>query len=137
VGAEATGEQPVAVGVVQDVAGPAARGAFAALLDRALPENAPDAPGEFTHNTPLADMRRSPVILALIAAMRRHMTEEDGRIEPLFESMLDDAPPRMLPMLTRNALSPALLEGVLALANGRAVGGVRATVGAALERLGR
>ena len=49
---------------------PSSRGAFAALLDRALPENGPDAPGEFTRNTPLADMRRSPVILALIAAMR-------------------------------------------------------------------
>jgi hypothetical protein len=51
--------------------------------------------------------------------------------------MLDDAPLRMFPMLTRNALTPALLEGVLALANGRAARGVRATVGAALERLGR
>ena len=50
---------------------PASRGAFAALLDRALPENVPDAPGEYTRNTPLADMRRSPVVLALIAALRR------------------------------------------------------------------
>ncbi|MET0769322.1 MAG: glycoside hydrolase family 3 C-terminal domain-containing protein [Solirubrobacteraceae bacterium] len=116
---------------------PASRGAFATLLDRALPENAPDAPGEYTRNTPLADMRRSPVVLALIAAMRRQMADEHGHIEPLFESMLDDAPPRMLPMLTHNALSPAMLEGAVALANGRAVGGLRATVSAAIERIGR
>jgi beta-glucosidase len=116
---------------------PSSRGAFAALLDRALPENAPDAPGEYTRNTPLADMRRSPVVLALIAALRRQLSDEEGHIEPLFESMLDDAPPRMLPMLTHRALSPALLEGAVALANGRAVGGLRATVGAAIERLGR
>jgi hypothetical protein len=114
---------------------PASRGAFAALLDRALPENEPDAPGEFTRNTPLSDMRRSPVILALIAAMRRHMTEDDGRIEPLFESMLDDAPPRMLPMLTHNLLTPPLVEGLVALANGRAVGGMRRTLSAVFARL--
>ena len=63
------------------------------------------------------------------------MTDEEGSIEPLFESMLDDAPPRMLPMLTRNALTPALVEGLVALANGRAVGGMRRTLSAVFARL--
>ena len=49
--------------------------------------------------------------------------------------MLDDAVPRMLPMLTRNAVTRDLAEGLVALANGRAVGGVRRTLSAVLERL--
>ena len=116
---------------------PFPRGPFAALLDRALPPNATDEPGSFTRNTPLADMRGSPVVRALTAALRRRLADEDGHIEPLFASMLDDAPLRMFPMLTRNALTPGMLDGLLALANGRAVRGLRATVEAALERLGR
>ena len=80
-------------------------------------------------------MRRSPVIRAVGAAMRRHMTDDEGRLEPLFESMLDDAVPRMLPMLTHNAVTRDLAEGLVALANGRAVGGVRRTLSAVLERL--
>jgi beta-glucosidase len=114
---------------------PASRGAFAALLDRALPENGPDVPGGFTRNTPLSDMHRSPVIRAVGAALRRHVTDAEGRLEPLFASMLDDAVPRMLPMLTHNAVTRDLAEGLVALANGRAVGGVRHTLSAVLERL--
>ncbi|HYI19801.1 MAG TPA: glycoside hydrolase family 3 C-terminal domain-containing protein [Solirubrobacteraceae bacterium] len=126
---------PSARAAVPGPAPPASRGAFAALLDRALPENGPDTPGGFTRNTPLSDMRRSPVIRAVGMAMRRHMTDADGRLEPLFESMLDDGVPRMLPMLTRNAVTRDLAEGLVALANGRAVGGVRRSLSAVLERL--
>jgi beta-glucosidase len=52
---------------------PFPRGAFAERLDRALPPNRTDEPGGFTRNTPLADMRRSPVVRALTAALRRRL----------------------------------------------------------------
>ena len=104
---------------------PSSRGAFAALLDRALPENGPDAPGEYTRNTPLADMRRSPVD-----------PRPDRRDAPAHDRGGRQHRAAVREHARRRAAADAAdahaqrahataLEGLVALANGRAVGGMR------------
>ncbi|GAA2398175.1 glycosyl hydrolase [Catellatospora methionotrophica] len=106
------------------------RDGFAAVYGRPLPDNTADAPGTFTLNTPLHDMRSSPVTRLLQATARRQargfVKDPKSPMALLIGAMLDEMPLRMLSMMSRGRISRPVQEGLLDLANGRWARGLRA-----------
>ncbi len=115
--------------------------AFAALYGGPLPENTPDAPGSFTLNTPLSDMRTSPVARFIHARVLAEASKVLGKtladISPVLRSMLEEASLRALWMGSQGLLRRPVLEALLSLCNGRYTHGALALVRAALGGFGR
>ncbi|MDH6676416.1 beta-glucosidase [Rhodococcus sp. LBL1] len=114
------------------------RDAFAALYGRPLPDNVVDAPGHYTVDTPIADIRH-PAATLLTTFMRRKVAamaptlDEDDPLTLLFERSLQELPPRMMPMLTQGGVTPDAVQSFVDICNGHGVRGVRALV-ASLRR---
>ncbi len=114
------------------------RDAFAALYGRPLPDNVVDAPGHYTVDTPIADIRH-PAATLLTRFMRRKVAamaptlDEDDPLTLLFERSMQELPPRMMPMLTRGAVTSDTVQSFVDICNGHGVRGVRALV-ASLRR---
>jgi len=117
------------------------RAAFEALYGRPLPVDSPEPPGQYTLNTPLADMR-SPVAGLLMRVMRRQAMAFVGgdAASPLgriISATIGETTLRMFRMMTGGAVDGRMLDGLLLLTNGRYGLGVRTVLRAALAgRLG-
>ncbi|WP_191837287.1 glycoside hydrolase family 3 C-terminal domain-containing protein [Catellatospora chokoriensis] len=105
------------------------RDRFVAVLGRPLPDNTADSPGAFTLNTPLHDMRSSPVTRLLQASARRQarglVKDPKSPMALLIGAMLDESPLRLLSMMSRGKVGRPLQEGLLDLVNGRWLRGLR------------
>ncbi|MFY0528875.1 glycoside hydrolase family 3 C-terminal domain-containing protein [Archangium gephyra] len=144
--AELTSEAPPALrdvpAVYRDVRAPGgfSHEAFAALYGAPLPENTREVPGAFTLNTPLMDMRASPVARFIHARMFAEASRVLGKakkdISPVLRSMLEEASLRSLWLASQGLLRRPLLEALLSLSNGRYTRGALAILRAALT-LGR
>ena len=102
---------------------PFERAAFEALLGRALPPNEPDAPGEYTINTPLADMR-TPAAQFLHSMMARQALafvggDADSPLGRIVAASIADSTLRMFRMMGGDAMDERTLAGLVAVANGR------------------
>jgi beta-glucosidase len=105
--------------------------AFAALYGRSLPPNRPERPGEYTLNTPLADMRGSLGASLLRAFIWRQAKDafegdEESPMARQAEVFLKEMPLRTLLMSGGGEITLDTLEGLLKLANGHLIQGVRA-----------
>ncbi|WP_107984283.1 glycoside hydrolase family 3 C-terminal domain-containing protein [Rhodococcus sp. OK519] len=115
------------------------RSAFAELYGKTLPDNVVDAPGHYTVDTPVADIRH-PAATLLTSFLRRRVaamaptTDDDDPLSLLFERSLQELPPRMLPMLTQGAVTPDAAAAFVDICNGRGVRGIRALVTALIRR---
>lgn len=102
---------------------------FAAVYGRPLPDNTADAPGAFTLNTPLNDMRSSLAARLLQAAARRQarnfVKDPDSPMGQLINAMLGEMPLRMLSMMSRGKVGRPTQQALLDLANGRRLRGLR------------
>ncbi|MCL2533808.1 MAG: glycoside hydrolase family 3 C-terminal domain-containing protein, partial [Nocardiaceae bacterium] len=107
------------------------RRAFAELYGKPLPDNVVDAPGHYTVDTPIADIRH-PAATLLTAFMRRKVAamaptvDEDDPLTLLFQRSLQELPPRMLSMLTQGAVTLDAAQAFVDICNGHGVRGVRA-----------
>ena len=94
---------------------------FQALLQRPLPDPQPPAQGEYTLNTPIADMTDSFFGRLLRKLMERQlqrmMEGEDHPNAAMMEAVLEEAPLRTL-VTPGGALSRGAAEGLLLLING-------------------
>ncbi|WP_144123851.1 glycoside hydrolase family 3 C-terminal domain-containing protein [Catellatospora sichuanensis] len=108
------------------------RDRFAVVFGRPLPDNTPDRPGAFTLNTPLDDMRSSPVTRLLQAFARRQargfVKDPKSPMALLIGAMLEEMPLRMLSMMSRGKVGRPVQEGLLDLVNGRRLSGLRRLV---------
>jgi beta-glucosidase len=114
------------------------REAFAALYGRALPENVPEPWGSYTLNTPLADMRASPVARLLHDRLFIEASRALGRkredLPPVVLSMLEEASLRSLWLMSQGRLRRPALQALLDLTNGRWLRGSLAMVRALFRR---
>ncbi len=99
------------------------RSAFESLLGRSLPPNEPVRPGEYTINTPLADMR-TPVARLLHAMMRRQAValaggDPDSPLGRIVAASIANSTLRVFRMVGGDLLDERILGGLLALANAR------------------
>lgn len=114
------------------------RSAFAELYGKPLPDNVVDAPGHYTVDTPIADIRH-PAATLLSRVMRRRVAamaptlDEDDPLSRLFERSLQELPPRMMPMLTQGAVTLDATAAFVDICNGHGVRGTRSLI-AALRR---
>ncbi len=115
------------------------RAAFQALYGRPLPDDAPEVPGHYTLNTPLADMR-SPVAGLLARVMRRQAMAFAGGdpaspLGRIVSAAIGDMTLRTFRMMSGGAVQGRLLDGLLLLTNGRYGLGFRTLLRAALAGL--
>ncbi|WP_155373898.1 glycoside hydrolase family 3 C-terminal domain-containing protein [Catellatospora vulcania] len=105
------------------------RDRFGVAFGRPLPDNTADVPGAYTLNTPLHDMRSSPVTRLLQATARRQargfVKDPKSPMALLIGAMLDEMPLRMLSMMSRGKIGRPVQEGLLDLINGRRLAGLR------------
>ena len=104
------------------------RAAFQALYGSPLPDNSTARRGEYTMDTPLADMRQSWVARTVMlvlrrAAMRIVGSDEDGPMARLVDRVVNEMPLRVLPMLSQGKVSGPVATALLAVANGRPLAG--------------
>ncbi|NLE76796.1 MAG: glycosyl hydrolase [Chloroflexi bacterium] len=109
--------------------------AFAALLGRPRPPNAPKQQGRYTLNTPLADMKGSALAWLLRAVIRRQAeragpVDANGPAARMAQRVADELPLRMLRMGSNGRITPGMLRGLLLMVNGRPLQGLRALLGA-------
>ena len=112
------------------------RAAFEALYGSTLPENTPERPGQYTLNTPLADMQ-SPVARLLVQVMRHQaMAFVGGDPESPFGRIVSHAIGEMtlrtFRMMSGGAVEGRMLQGLLLLTNGRYSLGLRTFLRAAV-----
>lgn len=111
------------------------RDAFAELYGRSLPDNVVDAPGHYTVDTPLADIRH-PAATLLTTVMRRKVAamipaaDEDDPLSLLFARSLQELPPRMMTMLSQGAVTPEATQAFVDICNGGLLRGTRKLVSA-------
>jgi beta-glucosidase len=106
------------------------RASFAQLYGRALPPNAAPRRGQYTVNTPIAQLRH-PVARLQRAIMRRAARKafKDAEGTPaglLIDSMLQEVTPRMLAMVTGGRLGPAFGRALIQVCNGATLSGLLA-----------
>ena len=104
------------------------RAAFQALYGSALPDNVTERRGEYTMDTPLADMRQSLVARTVVRVLRRAArkivgSDEDGPMARLVDRMVNEMPLRVLPLLSQGKVSVPVASALLAVANGRPLAG--------------
>jgi len=101
---------------------------FAQLYGGAMPDDPAPAPGRYTVDTPIAEMRHPAArmlraLMARRAAAATRSATGTPLLAPLIEGMLSETTPRMLPMLTRGRISAAAATAFVRLANGHPVSG--------------
>ncbi len=104
---------------------------FEALLGRPLEENAPDAKGLYTANTPLGDMDSwlARTLLRVAAVVARGVVgRDDPAAAALAQEAIQQMTPRMFRMATKGAVSDQLRDGLLLLFNGRSGPGLQKTI---------
>jgi beta-glucosidase len=103
--------------------------AFAALYGRPLPPNRPERRGEYTLNTPLADMRGlgAALLRAIIWRQARDAFagDEESPMARQAEVFLKEMPLRTMLLSAGGAITLETLDGLLAIANGRIIRGLR------------
>jgi beta-glucosidase len=102
---------------------------FAALYGP-LPDEPAAQPGHYTVNTRIAEMRH-PVARLLRNVMKRRVAavvkqQQSAEMALMITRMVDEATPRMLPLMSRGAMSAATAVAFTRLANGHPVAGMRA-----------
>jgi len=112
------------------------RAAFQDLYGRPLPDDAPELPGHYTLNTPLADMQ-SPVARLLMRVMRRQAMAFVGGdpaspLGRIVSAAIGDMTLRMFRMMSGGAVDGRMLQGFLLLTNGRYGLGLRTVLRTAL-----
>lgn len=106
---------------------------FEALLGHLAPPNVANAKGHFTINTPMSDLQSSFIGRQLHNLMQRQARQLIGEDEgspnaQMIQSMLKDAPLRVLLMLGNGAVTRDTLEGVVQVLNGRYIQGIGAII---------
>ena len=110
---------------------PVARPAFEALCGTTLPSNDRAKGDEHTLNTPIGDMTDTIVGRLLYKVIQRKvdkMTEEGNDDEPIsimMKRISEELPLRSLIMMNSGRITYGMLDGVLMMINGRALGGMR------------
>jgi beta-glucosidase len=112
---------------------------FENLLGHPLPPNLDTQKGKYTLNTPVGDMRASPVGRLLLAYMNRQMEkimagQEHTPTALLMRSMVTDAPLRSILMAGDGAVTLEMLEAMLLMINGHFFKGAAALVKAARRK---
>ncbi len=118
---------------------PIDQAAFEALLGRPLPVNAVVRGEAHTLNTPMADLRGSPVGRWLIARMDKQMRamfkgQEDTPTTLLMQSIIREMPLRGMLMFSGGTMSRETLEALLLLINNRFFKGLAALIKANRKR---
>ena len=118
------------------------RAAFQALYGSALPGNVTERRGEYTMDTPLADMRQSLVARTVVRVLRRAArkivgSDEDGPMARLVDRVVNEMPLRVLPLLSQGKVSVPVASALLAVANGRPLAGATKVLAALAPLPGR
>jgi beta-glucosidase len=113
--------------------------AFAALLGRPLPPNRPERRGQYTWNTPLGDIRGSLAAFLLRKVVLRQAEaafadDPDNPMARHYETILEETPLRQLVMYTGGGITLDMLDGLLALVNGKLLRGMRTLLQAMRNR---
>ena len=99
---------------------PASREQFEAVLGHPVPPARSVRP--FTVNSTLGEIQTTPAGMAFVQQARDNMTQMMGGGEDDFskmiDAMLEDMPLRQLAMLSGGAMTPAVLDGLVAMLNG-------------------
>ena len=101
---------------------------FEKLIGRPLPPNTPREKGEYTLNTPIADMQDSFVGRRLARMMRNQLQQKtsgdpDSPNARMMEAAVEEAPLRFL-MMMADQLTRGVVEGLLKMMNGEFVKGL-------------
>ena len=112
---------------------------FEGLLGRSVPANEGAKKGEYTINTPIADMGESFIGRQLNAYMNKQMTKMIGDQEGtptamLMQAIASEMPLRGILMMDGGAISREMLDSVVALANGHLIKGVGGLLKAIREK---
>lgn len=100
------------------------REAFQVLYGRQLPQNEVDPRGCFTPNTPLSDMRGSPAAW-IFRLLMHHIAkasindEHDSPTARLTDHIIREMPLRMMLMSGNSKITPAIIDGLIFLMNGK------------------
>ncbi len=104
-----------------DSRGRFSRERFAQLMGRPLRDNVPDLPGEFTVNTPLADLTVTPLgrrVHALVSSMVMREAAADGtQLAGAPDDLADEVVPRM--MLVSGLVTPEFVQALVDALNGQ------------------
>lgn len=112
---------------------------FEALCKHPMPNNHPVKGEPFTINTPLGDMRHHLLGRLLYSTMQRQAKslikdDEESVMALLMSRILEEAPLRLLIMMSRGAVSYQMIEALLSMMNGRFIRGIIEMVRAIRER---
>lgn len=102
---------------------------FERLLGRAVPDNSLEAKGTFTLNTPISDMKESFIGRQLKGMMKKQMDsllgeDEDATMSVILDSMLEEAPLRMMLMAGEGKVTGDMLDSLVTIINGKTLRGV-------------
>lgn len=102
---------------------------FQCLLGRPLPDNSPEAPGGFTLNTPMLDMRGTLVGRILHGYTEREVQKltagfEDTPNALMMRKMVAEGPLRLMLMSAGGQINRGMLEGLLMMLNGKPLRGL-------------
>ena len=97
---------------------------FEALLGRPVPANITPKKGEYTMTTPIGDMTESFIGRQLLKMMKNNIAkmiegQEDTPMAALMDAMIGTMPMRSMLMMGEGPLNREMLEGLLAMINGK------------------
>lgn len=105
---------------------------FTTLYGRELPPRYHSESEPFTRNSTINDIQRVRLGRFIYKIINKHASKIIGQnsdhIQNIMESMMFDVPLRSLSLYSQGALSPAMLDGIIDMLNGRFFYGLRAFV---------